>query len=390
MSAQGNHSSPPAKVLIAGGGVAGLEAALALRDLAGDRVAVEICSPREDFVYRPFAVGEPYGHSRPMRYGLAPLAAACGAELRLESVGAVDAEQRRAVTHDGERLDYDYLVLAPGSRMLWSVPGTVPFWGVPEEGAVYEVTRGIRDGSLRTVVFTLPGVNNWALPVYELALLAGRERRAAGNDGQRLLVVTPEEAPLGLFGRRAGEEVGAFLRAEGIEVLTGAHPIAFEGGQLRVAPGDEIAADAVVSLPRLEGRQIDGVPHDEDGFVPVDEHGWVRGLERVLAVGDVTSFPVKQGGISSQQADAAAEAIAVAVGAQAEARPFEPVLRGVLWTGGKPRYVYGKLGGGYGETSVLSEEAPWSTARDDKIIARYLTPFLEEFRGPNVNSITPI
>lgn len=388
MSSQGNHHAPLARVVIAGGGVAGLEAALALRELAGDRVAVEICSPREDFVYRPFAVGEPYGHSRPMRYRLAPLAAACGAELRLESIGAVDAERRHAITHDGARLDYDYLILAPGSRMLWSVPGTVPFWGVPEEGAVYKVIRGIRDGTLRIVAFTLPGVNNWALPVYELALLADRERRASGNENQRLLVVTPEEAPLGLFGRRAGEEVGDFLRGQGIEVLTGAHPVAFEDGRLRVAPGGEVPADAVVSLPRLEGRRIEGVPHDADGFVSVDEHGWVRGLERVLAVGDVTDFPVKQGGISSQQADAAAEAIAVAVGAQPESRPFEPILRGVLWTGAKPRYVYGKLGGGHGDTSVLSEEAPWATTQDDKIIARFLTPFLEEFRGPNVSSIT--
>ena len=84
MSPGGNSSAPAAaRVVIAGGGVGGLEAAIALRELAGERVAVELCSPREDFVYRPFAVGEPYGHSRPMRYPLAPIAAACGAALRL-------------------------------------------------------------------------------------------------------------------------------------------------------------------------------------------------------------------------------------------------------------------------------------------------------------------
>jgi sulfide:quinone oxidoreductase len=386
MSPGGNSDAPVARVLIAGGGVAGLEAAIALRELAGERVAVEICSPREDFAYRPFAVGEPYGHSRPMRYLLAPLAQACGAALRLESVGAVDPAGRQAITHDGERLDYDYLVLAPGSRMLWSVPGTVPFWGVPEEAAVREVVTGLREGTLRIVVFTLSGINTWALPVYELALLADRERRAAASTDQRLIVVTPEQAPLGLFGRRAGEEVGGFLRERGIELLTGAHPVAFEGGRLQIAPGGEIEADAVVSLPRLEGRRIEGVPHDEEGFVPVDEHGWVNGLERVLAVGDVTNFPVKQGGISSQQADAAAEAIAVDVGALGEAKPFEPVLRGVLWTGAEPRYVYGKLGGGQGETSVLSAEAPWSTEQDDKIIARYLTPFLAAFQAKRSES----
>lgn len=381
MSSQGGSSDGPvARVVIAGGGVAGLEAALALRELAGGRVRVQLFSPRADFVYRPFAVGEPYGRSRPMRYPLARLAEECGAELRLESIGAVEPESRRAITHDGEPVDYDYLIVAPGSRMLWSVPGTVPFWGVPDEDAIQRVIRGLREGEMETVAFAVPGIPAWALPAYELALLADAERRRDGATGQRLIVVTPEELPLGVFGRRAGEEVGELLAEHGIEVLASTYPVAFESGHLQVSPGGEVPADAVVSLPRLEGRRIEGIPADEEGFVPIDEHCRVQGLDRVFAVGDVTSFPVKQGGISSQQADAAAEVIAAELGAIEAAEPFDPILRGVLWTGTRPRYVYGHLGGGHGETSVLSETAPWSTEADDKIIARYLTPFLASLK----------
>ena len=69
----------------------------------------------------------------------------------------------------------------------------------------------------------------------------------------------------------------------------------------------------------------------------------------------MTAFPVKQGGIATQEADAAAEAIAAAAGCEVEPAPFDPVLRGVLWTGGEPRYLYGRLTGGHGETSRLSE-----------------------------------
>jgi sulfide:quinone oxidoreductase len=64
-----------ARVVIAGGGVAALEAAIALHETAGDRAEVAMYSPREDFIYRPFAVVEPYGASRPMRYDLSELAA---------------------------------------------------------------------------------------------------------------------------------------------------------------------------------------------------------------------------------------------------------------------------------------------------------------------------
>ena len=90
------------RALIVGGGVAALEAMIALQDLAGDRVDVEIYSPREDFIYRPFAVTEPYGISHAMRYDLRRLAERCDASFHLASIGSVDGEAQRARTHDGE------------------------------------------------------------------------------------------------------------------------------------------------------------------------------------------------------------------------------------------------------------------------------------------------
>jgi sulfide:quinone oxidoreductase len=81
-----------ARVLIAGGGVAALEAAIALRDMAGDRVAVAMYAPREEFVYRPFAVTEPYGTSHAMRYDLWRLSERCGASFHRASIDSVDGE----------------------------------------------------------------------------------------------------------------------------------------------------------------------------------------------------------------------------------------------------------------------------------------------------------
>ena len=52
------------RVVIAGGGVAALEAALALRALAEDRVSVELLAPETQFWYRPLAVTEPTSGSR--------------------------------------------------------------------------------------------------------------------------------------------------------------------------------------------------------------------------------------------------------------------------------------------------------------------------------------
>lgn len=367
------------RVLIAGGGVAALEAALALRESAAEQVEVELFSPRRDFVYRPYSVGEPYGASHVARYDLERLAELCGAEFHLDSIASVDPDSRLAVTHDGESFAYDYLLVAAGVQLLWPVPGAITFWGIADESDVEKVMTGMRRGELRHVAFTMPGAESWALPLYELALLARARLDRDGGSEVRLTVVTPEEAPLQVFGRRVGEQMGELLAERGIELLTGTRPVRYADGRLEVVPGEGLAVDAAVSLPRLQGRRIRGVPHDENGFVPVDEHGRVLERERLFAAGDITSFPVKQGGIAAQQADAVAATIAAEAGAAVEPRPFDPLLRGVLWTGDRPRYLQGWIGGGHGEDSSLTTEppaeGPWQDGRG-KILARYLTGFL--------------
>jgi sulfide:quinone oxidoreductase len=362
------------RVAIVGGGVAGVEAMLALRDLSGDRAEIELYAPRREFLYRPLAVTEPFGRGRVLQFDLQRLTERCGASFCLNSVASVDTDRRHITTRDGVEVAYDYLVVASGTRMLWAVPGAVTFWGVPDEGGAANVVRDLEAGALRKVIFTMPGGSGWPLPAYELALLSASQLARTGDRGAELMVVTPEDAPLQLFGVRASDQMGQLLAERGIKVITGAHPIKFEGGRLLIAPGDPIEADAVVSTPRLEGRTIEGLPSDVDGFIPVDAHGRVPGLERVFAIGDVTAFPVKQGGIATQLADAAAEAIASQIGSPVEPRPFEPILRGVLLTGEAPQYLYGKLSGGHGETSTFSDRPPWSD--QGKIVGKYLAPFL--------------
>lgn len=368
------------KVLIAGAGIAGIEAALALRDFAGERVEVDLCDPCREFVFRPFAVSGPYGAATIFRYDLGRLCARCDASLHAAGVVSVDPRRRLAVTRDGARLPYDYLIIATGARLLRAVPGAATFWGVVDEGQVGEVIEGLRAGSLRRVAFTMPRGPSWALPLYELALLAAAELAKVRDRGARIVIVTPEVAPLECFGRRAAEQVGELLEERGVEVITGANPVKFDGGRLRIAQGEGVAADAVISLPRLEGNQIAGIPHDRDGFVDVDERGGAPGMARVFAAGDVTTFPFKQGGIATQQADAATEAIAHDAGAELAPRPFDPILHGVLWSGREPRYLHRGPGGDGVEASSLSER-PQASMQNGKVAGRYLAPFFDSLSG---------
>ena len=186
-----------------------------------------------------------------------------------------------------------------------------------------------------------------------------------------VLLVTPEERPLALFGAEASDALRELLEIRGIELHFEAAPIAWHDGLLEVAGLPPIEADAVVALPQLVGPALPGLPHDGAGFVPTDLHGRVPGTAAVYAAGDCTQFPLKQGGIATQQADAVATAIAADVGAVSESPPVSPVIRGLLLTGLTPRYLRSDMG--TGQSVVDTEPLWWPPA---KIVGRYLTPFL--------------
>ena len=234
------------RVLIAGGGVASIEAALALRDICGDRARVEAFSPQADFVYRPYAVGEPYGAAQIKHYELDDLLAVCGADFHLAGVGAVEPEKMSLVTHEGERYRYDHLILAQGARSLWPVPGATTFWGIADDRDVDWLMRGLRKGEVKSVAFTMPSRESWSLPLYELALLADRELIDAGIDDVKLTIVTPEDAPLQIFGRSVSEKTSALLAERGVGVLPRTHPVRFKDRALQIVPGGHFEVDVEV------------------------------------------------------------------------------------------------------------------------------------------------
>jgi sulfide:quinone oxidoreductase len=362
------------KVLIAGGGVAALEAALALRALAGDRTDVELLAPEPLFWYRPMSVAEPFGLGEARRFELQELASAAGAAYTPGALEAVDTSRKLARTSTGS-IGYDALLIACGAEPRPAIPGALTFRGPADTEGVRAVLAKVDAGEIRRLAFVVPAGAVWTLPVYELALMT------AARSGRRvkLVLVTPEREPLALFGAAATETIESLFDEAGIEMHAGAYVDAFADGALVLAAQEAVAADAAIALPRLRGRRIEGIPQTVEGFIPVDSGALVVGLSDVYAAGDATSFPVKQGGIAAQQADVAARSIAIAAGADLEPAVFRPVLRGVLLTGGLPRYLRREITGGSGETSFVATEPLWWPPA--KIVGRYLAPFLGALAG---------
>jgi sulfide:quinone oxidoreductase len=367
------------RVLIAGGGVAALEAALALRALAEERVTVELLAPEPQFWYRPLAVAEPFDLGEVRKFELAELAAAAGATFSPGALTGVDGGGREAQTTAGSSIPYDVLLVACGAGPTAAVPGALTFRGPADTEKIRRLLEEIVAGQVGRVAFGVPWGAVWSLPIYELALMTAAYLAERELDHVELALVTPEDEPLQLFGQAGSEAVRQLLEERGIVVQTGSCPVELVDGELRLVPEGTIAADRVVALPRLRGPRIDGLPQTVEGFLPVDAHGQVHGLADVFAAGDITSFPVKQGGIATQQADAAAELIAANAGADITPQPFRPVLRGLLLTGRQPRYLRHELTGGAGDASAASPEPLWWPPA--KIVGRYLAPFLGAFAG---------
>jgi sulfide:quinone oxidoreductase len=361
----------PLHVLVAGGGVAALEATLALRKIAEERVTVEILAPEDDFTYRPLAVGEPFHVGEVRRFPLKPLVEAAGARLRPGVIVSVDPDRHVVVTGDGDTLSYDVLLLALGARPLEAVPGALTFRGPTDGPALVALLDEALTGAVRRLAFAVPGGVAWPVPLYELALLTWSYLTDRGAMGREFALVTPEEAPLALFGTAASRAIHELLTIRGIALQLRTTPVRFAARVLHLAPAGELAVDRVVALPRLEGLRLPGIPHDAEGFIRTDEYGRVPGLDDIYAAGDLTSFPIKQGGIATQQADAVATAIAVQAGALAKATPFRPVLRGKLLTGIFPRYLRADLDA---QTSAVSTEPLWWPPA--KIVGKHLAPFL--------------
>jgi len=368
------------RVLIVGGGIAALELVLALRVLAAAYVDVTVLAAEPELAPRAMTVAAPFGRGGAQTHDWERITQDQGARLVLDEVMAVDAAARIVHTRSGRRMPYDNLVVATGARRVASLPGALTFGTTADVGAeLHAVIADLLAHDSASVAFVLPSPSIWPLPLYEIALLAAGELREYGS-GAAVRIVTPEQRPLDVFGAAARDAVMPLLEALGVEFVSGAVPRTVVTGGLCLGDGGFVAADHVVALADIEARVVPGLPLDRLGFIPVDLHGRVAGESRVYAAGEATSFPLRQGGLATQQADAVAEAIAAACGAIGDPMPFRPVLRGRMLTTGAPLYLQARPSG----QSLASARALWSPP--EKVAGRYLAPYLASARPPRIGA----
>lgn len=367
---------PPAEVLIAGGGYAALEAAFRLQRVAGARIHSTILAPDTHVAAHPMAVLAPFAAGQTLRAPLAELADAAGATVRHGRLAAVDVDAHRVVTDDGETIAYDALLIAVGALQRRPSSRAIVFGAPGSEERMHGLIQDVEAGYARRIAFVVPAGASWPLPLYELALMTA-ERAYGLCQRDELMLLTAEQAPLGIFGREASRALAARLYAAGVTVRTAVDVEVPACGVIELHPGGaRVAVDRIVTLALLDGPAIDGLPHDDHGFLAVDDHGRVYGVPDVYAAGDATHHPIKQAALACQQADAAADMIASEAGIAIEPQPYAPVLEAVLLTERDTMVMRCASDAGERGGSVVSRAGRWRapTKRIGRELAAHLDP----------------
>lgn len=362
-------SVPPVRVLVAGAGVGGLETAVALRSLGGDRVHLRMLAPDEAFTWRALEIGEPFGTERVHRYPLAALASSLAMDLVTDTLVAVDGGRRVVRLGSGGELGYDVLVLSVGAVALPMVEaaGTIDRATSPED--FDEVLDALRAGLAESLLVVVPQGVPWSLPAYELAILS-----AAGTAAD-VTVATGEHRPLEVFGTEPSRAVAAALHDAGVTLLTGVGADVVSATAARV-DGAWMHADRIVALPGFDGPAVPGLPADQLGFVLTDDDHRVVGLEgSVYAIGDGACGPIKHGGLTARAADRVAVSIARTAGRRVRVDEGGPILRGLLQTPEGPLFLSADLRDPDG-SGTASRSALWWPPT--KVAAPWLASFITD------------
>jgi sulfide:quinone oxidoreductase len=335
--------SAPPRVLVLGGGFAGLETSFLLRMRTGKALDITIVSDRDTFLFKPNTIYIPFG-ADPESFLMPLRKPAYKQHLNLVegSVSELDPDRRLVSLDDGSALSYDFLVVATGAGMR---PEEIP--GLPEHASTIWTPEAMSDlgrrietlrsraeaGENQEALFVVPPNNKCAGPLYEIVfMLETWLRRNKLRDRVKITYSTFEQSFIQAFGPRLHEVVSAEFSERSIEGHTGEVLEEVVDGEARFGGSVKRRFDQLISFPPyVAGVRYEALPADDRGFLATDlRTRQVEGHPEIYAPGDAGDFPVKQAFLAMLQADAAADHIASQVASKEFSQPFDPVSMCVM------------------------------------------------------------
>jgi len=313
------------RVLIVGGGVGGTIVANLLsrklrRQIEDEDIEVTVIDRMGNHVYQPGFMYITFGNehernlSRPERSLLDDRV-----KLVVGEVTRVDADARKVTLADGQILEYDELVLAPGSRIA---PEEIEHFGT-EAHHFYtaDAARKLREAldafKGGSIVIGIAGMPYKCPPApLEVSFLIEAELRARNlRDKSQVHFCSPIGRAFTI--ESVSEMATPVLEEKGIELHTFFNVEAIDPARkvVQSLEGEELHYDLLVLVPPHHGAQFlidSGLAPAPGGWLPTDHHTLqVGGRANVYALGDATDLPLSKAGSTAHfEAPVVAERIA--------------------------------------------------------------------------------
>ncbi len=291
-----------AKVLVLGGGFAGVETAIYLRKHDMD---VTLVSDRDFFYIYPTSIWIPTGEATQdeVSIPLDQLAFAHGFQLIIDSVTAIDPKSKSATLSSGRTLEgYDYLVVALGQDKIQhkGMEHTLSICGKPEEATELfkRLDALVRKGEGK-LAFGFGGNQKDSSavrggPAFEVLFNVHNFLKRKGlRDKFELTFFAPMEKPGQKMGEKALVMMEKMFAMDDIKKKIGSKITEFVEDGILFEDGTKLASDLTMFISAGTGHSVlqeSGLPLSDAGFVVTNEYNEIEGFDGVYAVGDSASL----------------------------------------------------------------------------------------------------
>jgi len=291
------------KVLVLGGGFAGVESAIYLRK--SKDLEVTLVSDRDYFYIYPTSIWVPTGETSKEKISvpLAQLGKKHGFDVVVDAVTKLEAKEKRVTLESGKILDdYDYIVVAMGQDkiQLKGIENTLSICGKPEEAVELNkrLESLIAKGSGKIAMgFGGNPKDTSAVrggPAFEVLFNVHNMLKKKGlRDKFELIFFAPMEKPGQKMGEKALVMMDKMFGMTNISKKVGSKITSFEADGINFADGEKIESDLTMFISAGKGHGVleaSDLPLSDAGFVVTNEYNEIEGFENVFAIGDSASL----------------------------------------------------------------------------------------------------